>query len=199
MTFSTLQSPFIVVYPNEPGLLSCKRFVSMVQGQFLRANLFWNLLCPPSHSRGLEKHPPLPHTASERSPFLSLMMRSMCCLGRWHCHTWMVPECWTSSILSVLQGKPGQGFGHSTANSGTAFKPKIALLQRRTNHINSWKAGDCHYLCTGILTKSEAAGGGLAIGYLEKHLLADSGGEKSTLVGTIWEQGEDTPKLLTLR
>lgn len=41
------------------------------------------------------------------------------------------------------------------------------------------KEEDCHYLGTGILTKSEAAGGDFAMGNLTKHLLADTGGEKS--------------------
>lgn len=41
------------------------------------------------------------------------------------------------------------------------------------------KEGDCHYLGTGVLTKSEAAGGGFAMRNVTKHLLADTGGEKS--------------------
>lgn len=177
-----------------------QRFVSTLWCQFPRTNLFWK--SPLFHLFTWEfwkrQHPPLPQTAPERPPWRC--SHSWASRHRAHiawegdaataqCSGWslclcvfdpipslrLVRETLTTQTPSVHKALATP----FTADSGTAFKIEMTLLSRKTKHTSPWKEGDYHYLCTGILTKSEAAGGGLATGYLKKHLLADTGGKKS--------------------
>lgn len=184
-----------------------QRFVSTLWCQFLRTNLFWK--SPLSHLLTWEfwkrQHPPLPQTAPERPPW-----RCSHSWASWHrahvawegdaataqCSGWSLCPCVFDPIPSLslvretlTNQTPNVHKALATpftADSGTAFKIEMTLLSRQTKHTSPWKEGDYHYLCTGILTKSEAAGGGLATGYLKKHLLADTDGKKAKTSPPCW-------------